>query len=243
MPFFDAFLWHLNQQTGSMRYQCVDRLDCPKCLSKNAVKNGKSRNGTQRLLCKDCKHSFQSRVIYNAYLVSDASVVQLTRESCGIRSIGRILSISPVTVIRRILKIGRSLQRPHVFFGRTYQVDELFTYIGNKNNRVCIAYSLEIASGNVIDIVVGRRNKTNLQKIISTLILSSAAAITTDKLNIYKELIPKETHSTKFRGINRIERMNLSLRTMLKRLGRKTICYSKSLAVLTAVVKICCWYN
>jgi insertion element IS1 protein InsB len=93
----------------------------------------------------------------------------------------------------------------------------------------------------VIDIVVGRRNKTNLNKVISTLLLSDAAKITTDKLPIYKELIPAAKHSTKFRGINRIERMNLNLRTHLKRLNRKTICYSKSAAMLLAVVKIYFW--
>jgi insertion element IS1 protein InsB len=130
-----------------------------------------------------------------------------------------------------------------VFFGKTYQVDELFTYIGNKKNKVCIAYSLEAETGEVIDIVVGRRNKTNLNKIISTLVLSNAVKITTDKLNIYRELIPRDIHSTKFRGTNAIERRNLDLRTHLKRLNRKTICYSKSLAVLTAIVKIYFWYE
>jgi insertion element IS1 protein InsB len=148
------------------------------------------------------------------------------------------LSISPATVIRRILKIAWSLKRPPISFGKAYQVDELFTYIGNKNNRVCIAFSLETETGRVIDIVVGRINKTNLNGVISTLLLSDASRITTDKLDIYKALIPKEIHSTKFRGINKIERMTLNLRTHLKRLNQKTICYSKSMTVLEAVVKI-----
>jgi insertion element IS1 protein InsB len=52
------------------------------------------------------------------------------------------------------------------------KVDELFTYIGNKKNRVCIAYSLEPETGKVIDIV-GRRNKINLKKVISTLVLAN----------------------------------------------------------------------
>ncbi|MGV3609453.1 MAG: IS1 family transposase [Fluviicola sp.] len=57
-------------------------------------------------------------------------------------------------------------------------------------------------------------------KIISTLILSNSKQIVTDKLNIYKDLIPKEIHSTKNRGINHIEHQNLNLRTHLKRLNR-----------------------
>ncbi|MDH4471109.1 MAG: IS1 family transposase [Fluviicola sp.] len=113
--------------------------------------------------------------------------------------------------------------------------------LATKKKRVCIAYSIDRQTNQVIDIVVGRRNKTNLSKIISTLVLSCPTKIITDKLPIYKEIIPDNLHSTKYRGINKIERMNLNLRTHLKRLNRKTICYSKSLAVLLAVVKIYCW--
>ena len=58
---------------------------------------------------------------------------------------------------------------------------------------------------------------------------------------IYLGLVPKELHHVKRRGINRIERMNLTLRTHLKRLNRRTIAYSKSLLVLTAILKIYFW--
>ena len=172
----------------------------------------------------------------------NSQIIILTKEGCGIRSTARILNISPKTILRRIIKIAKYLCRPYsILKGKSYEVDEMFTYIKHKDNRICIAYSLEHESKNIIDFVVGRRNKANLRKVTDTLILSKASKITTDKLNIYKQIIPKELHSTKFRGINRIERNNLTLRTHLKRLNRKTICYSKSLAVLTAVVKIYFW--
>ncbi|WP_255539589.1 IS1 family transposase [Flavobacterium sp. CLA17] len=38
-----------------------------------------------------------------------------------------------------------------------------------------------------------------------------------------------------------MERKNLTLRTHLKRLNRRTICFSKSLVVFTAVLKIYFW--
>lgn len=78
-------------------------------------------------------------------------------------------------------------------------------------------------------------------KIISRLLMADAKRIVTDKLNIYKVLIPKIIHSTKNRGINHIERQNLNLRTHLKRLNRRTICYSKSIVMLEAVLKIYWW--
>lgn len=169
-------------------------------------------------------------------------IIILTKEGCGIRSTARILDVSPKTILRRIIKIARSINRPYpILRGKTYEVDEMFTYVKYKDNRICIAYSFEVGSGNIIDFVVGRRNKTNLRKVTDTLVLSDALKITTDKLPVYKKLIPSNMHSTKFRGINRIERNNLTLRTHLKRLNRKTICYSKSAIVLTAIVKIYFW--
>ncbi|GAA0874326.1 hypothetical protein GCM10009118_07340 [Wandonia haliotis] len=117
----------------------------------------------------------------------------------------------------------------------------MFTYVGHKKNRICICYSLEPKSGAIIDVVVGRRNKTTLRKVTETLVLSDAQRITTDKLNSYKDLIPTEMHSTKLRGINHIERKNLTLRTHVKRLNRRTICYSKSLLALSAIMRIYFW--
>lgn len=215
-------------------------MECKFCSSK-CIKKGKVK-GTQKYKCKSCLKYQQSFYRYESYKITDQQIIMLTKEGCGIRSTSRILSISPTTVIDRIQRIANNLKRPYpILFGKEYEVDELFTFIGNKDKRICIAYSYEPKTKQVLDIVVGRRNKRNLNKVISTLVLSEAKKITTDKLDIYRSIIPKEIHSTKFRGINRIERSNLNLRTHLKRLNRRSICYSKSLVVLTAVVKIYFW--
>jgi len=215
---------------------------CKKCGCCKIVKNGKSRNGKQRYVCKACGYSFQRSFRYLSYQVTDNQIVQLTKEGCGIRSTARILNVSPATILRRILQIASAVRRPYpIFKGKSYEVDEMFTYLKHKDNRICIAYSLEVGTGHIVDFVVGRRNKKNLRKVTDTLVLSDALKITTDKLGIYADLIPGKIHSTKFRGINHIERNNLTLRTHLKRLNRKTICYSKSLTVLIAIVKIYFW--
>lgn len=221
-------------------FQNVTHMECKYCSGK-CIKKGKVKK-TQKYKCKSCSKYQQGFYKYNSYKITDQQIIVLTKEGCGIRSKSRILDISPTTVIKRIKQIGDNIIRPYpIYYGRNYEVDELFTYIGNKTNRICIAYSYEPKTKQVIDIVVGRRNKSNLSKVISTLLLSDAQRITTDKLDIYKRIIPKDIHSTKFRGINNIERCNLNLRTHLKRLNRKTICYSKSIEVLLAIIKIYFW--
>lgn len=69
----------------------------------------------------------------------------------------------------------------------------------------------------------------------------TARRITTDGLDIYRRLIPRVVHCVKEFGINRIERHNLTLRAHLKRLARRTLCYTKSLAMLRACAMIGCW--
>ncbi len=77
--------------------------------------------------------------------------------------------------------------------------------------------------------------------IVNTLLLSGVEIIKTDKLNIYQSLIPRHKHVSAAYNINHIERNNLNLRTHLKRLSRRTICFSKSLTMLEACLKIYFW--
>lgn len=218
-------------------------MKCRYCKSENVVKNGFQSNGCRKYCCKDCLRYFQESYIYQSSIVEDKQIITLTKESCGIRSIGRILNISPSTVIRRIKKIASKLERPYpILKGKIYEVDELFTYLRDKDNRICVAYSYEPKTGFVMDISVGTRCKQTLRRVTETLILSEAKIIYTDGLDLYKQLIPDSIHKKHRRCTNHIERQNLTLRTHLKRLNRRTICYSKSLTMLLAVVKIYFWY-
>jgi insertion element IS1 protein InsB len=70
--------------------------------------------------------------------------------------------------------------------------------------------------------------------LISKLIESKAKKIYTDGLNIYPTLIPKSIHSVYAKCTNRIERLNLTMRTHIRRLSRKTLCFSRSRLMLEA---------
>ncbi|WP_373463438.1 IS1 family transposase [Chryseobacterium sp. SORGH_AS_0447] len=70
---------------------------------------------------------------------------------------------------------------------------------------------------------------------------SKANQVFTDRLRNYQYLIPKEIHSTKRFGTNTIERLNLTIRTHLKRFNRRTICFTESKIILKAILKIYFW--
>jgi len=196
----------------------------------------------QRYQCKKCKCTQMVDYTSLAYSKTvNKDIVNHVKEGCGIRSIARLLNISANTVLSRIKSIADSIKKPMIKTGKIYEVDELRTYIKNKNNDCWVIYALDKQTGQVVDLKVGKRTKTNLQRVTDTLLLAKCKKIYTDGLTTYRHIIPSVIHKIKRYGINRIERKNLSLRTHLKRLNRKTICYSKSIMMLEACLKIYFW--
>jgi insertion element IS1 protein InsB len=106
-----------------------------------------------------------------------------------------------------------------------------------------VIYAIDRESKKVVDYKTGKRTKKNIKRVTDTLLLAECKQIHTDGLDIYGFVIPKKVHRVKRYGTNGIERKNLSLRTHLKRLNRKTICYSKSLLMLEACLKIYFWHS
>jgi len=205
------------------------------------VKYGKV-NDVQRYRCKGCGSQWVSTYKYSAYEPSTNKwIIGLNRECCGIRSIGRLLDISPTTVMERIMKLSKEVKKPLITKGRTYEVDELRTYLGNKDVEYWVCLAVDKQTGQVVDMSVGKRTKKMIARVIDTLLLAEAKKIYTDGLNIYKSLIPPKLHCVKRYRINKVERKNLDLRNSLKRLVRRGIGFSKSSAMLEASVKLCLW--
>lgn len=219
----------------------MGRIQCPKCMGV-AVKSG-FQNGNQRYKCKNCNKRFQLTYRYQAYYCSTNKwIITLLKEGCGIRSISRIIGISSKTVLSRMLKISEEICIPNFDkLGCKFEVDELWSFIGNKTNVNWITYAIERETRQVIDFFVGSKSKKNIKPLISKLLVLNPKSIYTDRLNIYPSLIPKSIHSIFQYGTNRIERMNLTLRTHIKRLSRRTLCFSKNKHYLEAHLKIYFW--
>lgn len=217
---------------------------CCRCVGeiKNMIKYGKTKSGNQRYICRLCKRTRVENYSYQAYKTDvDKSIIQLTKEGLGIRSTARILKISTTTLLKRIVVIAKTINRPIINKGKTYEVDEMCTYIKNKRNFIWLVYALERDSKNVVSFNVGKRTNKTLSRVLNTLKLSEAKRIFTDRLKNYKCLIDDRLHCVKRFGTNHIERKNLTLRTHLKRLNRRTICFSRSLVVLNAILVIYFW--
>jgi len=180
------------------------------------------------MYCKAC-HKYQ-RITYRYRLTNatdDTNIVLLIKESMSISSIARYLKMAKTTVGRRILKISHRIPYPMLSeTNQIYEVDEMQTYIGRRqiSCHVYITYAINRITKTVADFIIGPRTKETIGKLIARLLFLTPKKIYTYKSNV-------------------IERNNLSIRNSLKRLSRKTICYSKNILMLEACLKICFWYN
>lgn len=217
-------------------------MKCSKCKGLS-VKNGKQKNGRQRYYCKRCKISFQRAYKYNAYEKKiNKDIVSFLKESVGINATARLLKISKVTVLSRIKKIANNIIKPkfkeeHQY----YEIDEMRVVVGYKQNQAWLTYGLNRGTRQIINFVVGRRTKENIELVTDTILNLKPKRVYTDGLSTYKSLIPRNLHNTRKKNTTIIERNNLTLRTNLKRLSRKTICYSKNFMMLEAILKIYIW--
>lgn len=194
----------------------------------------------QRYQCLVC-NKYQ-RAIYIKPIISDGKKEQvkaLSNEGLGNSAISRLLKISKSSVQRTLLALSRQVLKPIIIEeNQQYEIDELRTYISNKKNECWIIYALNKNTKQIIDFVVGRRTKANINKVVESLKKLNPTKIYSDKLNTYQSIIPKAIHNTIQYNINHIERKNLDLRTHIKSLGRKTICYAKSQDVLSAILQL-----
>lgn len=104
-----------------------------------------------------------------------------------------------------------------------------------------LIYAIERSTRAVVDFRLGSRTVKNLKQVIESLALRYPKFIYTDKLTLYDNIMKNLPHRTTLHGTNRIERNNLTLRTHLKRLSRRTLCFSRKWDMLEACLSIYFW--
>src|ERR1700677_2824430 len=159
-------------------------------------KAGKQKNGAQKFYCRLCKKYQQSVYRNKAWDKGTKPLIcKLICECVSVRGIARVLKIAINTVQAGIRQAGKDTAKaPIELHQGSVEVDELRTFIGNKQNQYWLAYALNRTTGKVLDFVVGRRTKHTLRTLIRTLLLSGVRKISTDRLNIYRSLIPGPIH-------------------------------------------------
>lgn len=208
------------------------------------IKKGFQQNGSQKYYCKHCKKYQQKKYEYKAYEKGiDEKIKRMCKRTGSISDTQYVLQISKGTIIKRIKQMASEIERPKLINGRSYEMDELhlWHYESGQKTAVYLSYAIDRKTKIVSDFVLGGRSSENLEKITQSLIKANAKEIRTDKWPSYPSIIPDKIHETRKHKINIVERNHLTLRIRLKRLGYHSSCWSRSLSMLSAILKIFFW--
>jgi insertion element IS1 protein InsB len=108
------------------------------------------------------------------------------------------------------------------------ELDEMWSYVGKKTNQRWLWHAIDRITGKVLAYTFGQRKDEIFLKLKELLEPFGIKKYCTDGWGAYERHLPKEKHEIGKRKTQRIERKHLRLRTRIKRLVRKTICFSKS---------------
>jgi len=120
------------------------------------------------------------------------------------------------------------LEALEVHISYSVEMDEFWSYVGNKKNRRWTWYAIDRKSGILLAWQNGKRDNVTCEKLLKKMEHFPIRSYSTDNWESYSSLLPTEKHFIGKANTWKIERKNLNFRTHLKRLCRKTICFSKS---------------
>ena len=116
------------------------------------------------------------------------------------------------------------------------ELDEMWSFVFSKDNQRWLWLALDHQTRQVLAYTFGRRKDEVFKEFQKLMEPFGISIFYTDDWGSYERHIPEELHVVGKKNTQSIERKNLTLRTRIKRLCRKTICYSKSVLMHDTVV-------
>ncbi len=236
----------------------LEPVRCPRCDEIEVIKHGKTAQGKQRYRCQQLECTLSTFICDYSYVAYSLQVQQQIGEMAingsGIRDTARVLGISPTTVINTLKK---SLQLPAVNMAvlerlqpaqtivrlclaedsdLEAEVDEMWSFVQSKRQPRWLWWAIDHVSGEVLAYVLADRKDKAFIDLKSLLEPFGITQFYSDGWGAYQRHIDSELHTVGKRHTQKIERKHLTLRTRIKRLARRTICFSKSIVMHDLVI-------
>ncbi|WP_430929672.1 IS1 family transposase [Klebsiella pneumoniae] len=116
------------------------------------------------------------------------------------------------------------------------EMDEQWGYVGAKSRQRWLFYAYDRIRRTVVAHVFGERTLATLERLPGLLSAFEVVVWMTDCWPLYESRLKGKLHVISKRYTQRIERHNLNLRQHLARLGRKSLSFSKSVALHDKVI-------
>ena len=230
-------------------------LHCPYCDGIDIVRHGASPQGKQRYRCREkpCKgRTFLLDYSYpgQSQHIKD-QMVDMALNGSGIRDTARVLHVSTRTVLKELRKKEPGLHQVNhtvlaslhpeqvevevcrieeleVQCGWSAELDEMWSFVGKKAQPRWLWHAIDHHSGHVLAYVFGRRQDTDFLQLKALLAPFGITRFYTDGWGAYERHVDAEKHTVGKAHTQKIESKHINLRTRIKRLVRRTICFSKT---------------
>ena len=112
--------------------------------------------------------------------------------------------------------------------GLSSELDEMWSYVRSKAHPRWLWHAIDHHTGEVLAYVFGRRNDTVFLALKALLEPFGITRYFTDGWGAYERHVEAEQHTVGKANTQKIESKHINLRTRIKRLVRRTICFSKT---------------
>ena len=120
--------------------------------------------------------------------------------------------------------------------GLESELDEMWSYVGKKDNPRWLWHAIDHESGQVLAYVFGTRKDEVFVQLKALLEPFGITRFYTDDWGAYSRHLDQRLHKVGKQNTQKIENKHLNLRTRIKRLARKTICFSKTVIMHDLVI-------
>jgi insertion element IS1 protein InsB len=116
------------------------------------------------------------------------------------------------------------------------ELDEMWSFVGTKKQPRWLWGALDHQTGRMVAYVFGRREDQAFLALKALLAPLGIYRFYTDGWGAYQRHLDPRQHVVGKRSTQQLERKHLTFRTRIKRLVRRTICFSKSVRIHETVI-------
>ncbi len=116
------------------------------------------------------------------------------------------------------------------------EMDEMWSFVRSKQQQRWLWHAIDHASGKILAYVLAPHEDSAFVQLKALLQPFGITRFFTDGWGSYQRYLDQQVHTIGKSNTQKIERKHLTLRTRIKRLARKTICFSKSIEMHDLVI-------
>ena len=150
-------------------------LICPTCGSNDVMKNGMTRRGKQNHKCRDCGRQFVQNPQAQSKSPDTLSKIKLLLlERISLAGIARVMGVSESWRQNYVNQLYAAVEAkvtiiPKAVGKCTVQMDELWSFVGNKGNKQWVWLAMDAKTREVIGCHIRDRSKNSAQALWDSL--------------------------------------------------------------------------